>query len=96
MGFGFFKKLKDGFKKGVSWLNKSLKKVQPIAKQILNEAPKVIKNEKIKNYFDTANEIYDVASDGIDAVDEAVNNQNYDAGINWVNKELKPRLKNRF
>ena len=93
MGFGLFKKLKDGFKKGISWISKTLKKIKPITKQILNEVPKVIPNEKIKNYFDTANEIYDVASDGINALDETVNKGNYKAGIDWTKKNLTPMLK---
>ena len=93
MGFGLFKKLKDGFKKGVAWLNKALKKVKPMAKQIINEAPKVIKNDKIKNYFEKANDIYDVSSDGINAVDEAVNKGNYNEIKDWTKANITPRLK---
>ena len=93
MGFGVFKKLKDKIKKGAAWLNTALKKVQPIAKQILNETPKVIKNEKVKNIFSAANDIYDITSDGINAVDEAVNKNNYSDVIDWTKANIAPRLK---
>lgn len=93
MGFGLFKKLKDGFKKGVSWLNQTLKKVKPLAKQILQEAPKIISNERVRNVFEKANDIYDVSSDGIDAIDEAVNKKNYSKAVDWTKANITPRLK---
>ena len=93
MSFGIFKKLKDGFKKGVRWLKNAFNKVKPIAKTIFNEAPKIITNERVKNYFDKANDIYEVSSDGVNALDEAVNNNNYNDAIDWSKRELIPRLK---
>ena len=93
MGFGIFKKLKDGFKKGIRWLKNTFEKIKPITKTILNEAPKIIKNEKVKNYFDTAKDIYEVSSDGINALDEAVNNNNYNQITDWTKANIVPRLK---
>ena len=93
MTFGIFKKLKDGFKKGIRWLKNTIEKIKPITKTILNEAPKIIKNEKVKNYFDTAKDIYEVSSDGINALDEAVNNNNYNQITDWTKANIVPRLK---
>ena len=82
--FGYFKKLKEAFKKGVHWLKNALIKTKPITTTILREAPKIITNERVKNVFDKANDIYEVSSDGINALDEAVNNNNYNDAIDWV------------
>ena len=85
MGFGLFKKLKDFAKKGINWLKGAL----PKAKKIMDAAAPVVKeisNEKVKNYFEMANS-------GIDAINNAVNKHNYDDVKNWVNYEIKPRLK---
>ena len=96
MAFGYFKKLKEGFKKLKPWLQKTLPKVAPIVKTLTQEVPKLTKNEKVKN-------ILDLTNSGIDVIDNAVN-RNYDDephGIlqtinevnDWRNYELKPRLK---
>ena len=85
MGFGLFKKLKDFAKKGINWLKGAL----PKAKKIMDAAAPVVKeisNEKVKNYFEMANS-------GINAFDKAVNKNNYNDVKNWVNYEIKPRLK---
>ena len=42
--------------------------------------------EKVKNYFEMANS-------GIDAINNAVSKRNYNDVKNWVNYEIKPRLK---
>ena len=85
MGFGLFKKLKDFAKKGINWLKGAL----PKAKKIMDAAAPVVKeisNEKVKNYFEMANS-------GIDAINNAVSKRNYNDVKNWVNYEIKPRLK---
>ena len=85
MGFGLFKKLKDFAKKGINWLKGAL----PKAKKIMDAAAPVVKeisNEKVKNYFEMANS-------GIDAINNAVGKHNYNDVKNWVNYEIKPRLK---
>ena len=85
MGFGLFKKLKDFAKKGINWLKGAL----PKAKKIMDAAAPVVKeisNEKVKNYFEMANS-------GIDAINNAASKRNYNDVKNWVNYEIKPRLK---
>lgn len=89
MGFGIFKKLKDKLKKVKSWLSHAL----PKAKTIMNQSAPIVKDLFKNEQFNRA---FDIANDGIIAADEAINKRNYKPGIDWVNKELKPRLKNRF
>ena len=64
MTFGYFKKLKEGFKKLKPWLQKTLPKVAPIVKTITQEVPKYTKNEKVKN-------ILDLTNSGIDVINNA-------------------------
>ena len=85
MGFGLFKKIKDFTKKGINWL----KKITPKAKKFMDTVTPAIKqlpNEKVKNYFDLANS-------GINAIDNAINKQKYDDVKNWINYEIRPKLK---
>ena len=93
MGFGLFKKIKDAAKKFLPKISGIMKKIAPVVKTITQEAPKYTSNEKIKNYLNTADEVFDVANSGINAIDKAVNKNNYTDVKNWVNYEIKPRLK---
>ena len=97
MGFGLFKKLKDFAKKGMNWLKGALpkaKRIMDAAAPVVKELPKYVKNDKVKNYLENANDVFDVTNSGIDAINHAVNKRNYDDVKNWVNYEIKPRLKN--
>ena len=87
--FGIFKKLKDTLKKVKGWLKDSL----PKARAIMNQAAPVIKDILQEPKFNNA---IDIASDGIVAADEAINKKNYNDGINWINKNIKPRLRQGF
>ena len=101
MGFGLFKKIKDAAKKFLPKLSGIMKKIAPVVKTVTQEArkalaegaPKYISNEKVKNYLNTADEIFDVTNSGVDAINNAVNKNDYDDVKNWVNYEIKPRLK---
>ena len=105
MGFGLFKKIKDFAKKGINWLKGALpkaKKIMDAAAPVVKELPKYVKNDKVKNYLENANDVFDVTNSGIDAINNAVNNLKrtpvrnsaYDDVKNWINYEIKPRLKN--
>ena len=97
MGFGLFKKLKDFAKKGINWLKGALpkaKRIMDAAAPIVKELPKYVKNDKVKNYLENANDVFDVTNSGLDAINHAVNKRNYDDVKNWINYEIKPRLKN--
>ena len=89
MGFGIFKKLKDTLKKVKGWLKDSL----PKARAIMNQAAPVIKDILQEPKFNNA---IDIANDGIIAADEAINKKNYNDGVNWINKNIKPRLRQGF
>ena len=100
MGFGLFKKIKDAAKKANSWLKRALPKAKqlmdkaaPVVKTMTQEVPKYVTNKKVKNYLETADEVFDVTNSGINALDDAVNNQKYDDVKNWVNYNITPRLK---
>ena len=86
--FGRYKKLKDWFKKGKSWIQKVLPKAREVIKTAAEIVPKITPNEKVKN-------LLDFTSSGIEAADEAINNHNYNDGINWINHEIPLRLKRR-
>ena len=97
MGFGFFKKIKDFAKKGINWLKGALpkaKRIMDVAAPVVKELPKYVSNEKVKNYLENVNDAFDVTNSGIDAINNAVNKRNYDDVKNWINYEIKPRLKN--
>ena len=87
--FGIFKKLKDTFKKVKGWLKDSL----PKARAIMNQAAPVIKDILQEPKL---NQAIDIANDGIIAADEAINKKNYNDGVNWINKNIKPRLRQGF
>ena len=98
--FGIFKKLKDTFKKVKGWLKDSL----PKARAIMNQAAPVIKDILQEPKFNNA---IDIASDGIVAADdflngneprsgESINKKNYKDGVNWINKNIQPRLRQGF
>ena len=89
MAFGIFKKLKDSLKKVKGWLKDSL----PKARAIMNQAAPVIKDILQEPKFNNA---IDIANDGIIAADEAINKKNYNDGVNWINKNIKPRLRQGF
>ena len=96
MGFGLFKKIKDFAKKGINWLKVALpkaKKIMDTVTPVIKELPKYVKNDKVKNYLENANDVFDVTNSGIDAINNAVNKRNYDDVKNWINYEIKPRLK---
>ena len=97
MGFGLFKKIKDAAKKTINWLKGALpkaKRIMDAAAPVVKELPKYVKNDKVKNYLENANDVFDVTNSGIDAINNAVNKRNYDDVKNWINYEIKPRLKN--
>ena len=60
---------------------------------VVKELPKYVSNEKVKNYLENANHVFDVTNSGLDAINNAVNKHNYDDVKNWINYEIKPRLK---
>ena len=93
MGFGLFKKIKDAAKKFLPKISGIMKKIAPVVKTITQEVPKYTSNEKVKNYFEKADDLFDVTNSGINAFDQAVNKNNYTDVKNWVNYEIKPRLK---
>ena len=100
MGFGLFKKIKDAAKKAGDWLKKALpqaKKVidaaAPVVKTIAQQAPKYISNEKVKNFLNTADDMVGMAQSGVGALDSAVNNHDFTQVKDWVNYNIKPRLK---
>ena len=63
------------------------------AKNLVTEVSRKSSNDKVKNILNSANNIYDVASDGINAVDEAVNKGNYNQIQDWTKANITPRLK---
>ena len=93
MGFGLFKKIKDAAKKFLPKMSGIMKKIAPVVKTITQEAPKYVTNEKVKNYLNTADEIFDVANSGVDAVAKAVNKHDYGEVKDWVNYNIAPKLK---
>ena len=96
MGFGLFKKIKDFAKKGINWLKGALpkaKKILDTVTPVIKELPKYTSNDKIRNYLENANDVFDVTNSGLNAINNAVNKHNYDDVKNWINYEIKPRLK---
>ena len=73
-----------------------MKKIAPVVKTITQEVPKYTSNQKVKNYLDTANDVFDVTNSGINAINNAVNKRNADDVKNWINYEIKPRLKTKY
>ena len=97
MGFGLFKKIKDFAKKGINWLKGALpkaKKIMDAAAPVIKELPKYTSNEKIRNYLENTNDVFNVTNSGLNAINNAVNKRDYNDVKNWVNYEIKPRLKN--
>ena len=95
MGFGLFKKIKDRAKKAAVWLKGLLDKAKPIVKTITQEAPKIIPNKKVINYLDTVNDAFDVTDSGVNAIDQALNHNNYNDVIDWTKQNIAPRLKKK-
>ena len=100
MGFGLFKKIKDAAKKAGDWLKKALPQAKqiidaaaPVVKTITQEVPKYTSNQKVKNFFEDADDIFDEVSSGIGAMDKAVNKHEYGEVKDWVNYNIAPRLK---
>ena len=100
MGFGLFKKIKDAAKRAGDWLKKTLPQAKqiidaaaPVVKTIAQEAPKYIRNDKIKNLLNTADNIVDMAQSGVGALDTAVNKHDYSEVKDWVNYNIAPRLR---
>ena len=92
MGFGRFKKLKDAFIKARKFLSRALPKisegiktVKPIVQELSNQQPR----------FRKVNDLLSSVDDGLDVADDVINHNNTDRMIDWVHKELKPRLKNK-
>ena len=96
-GFGFFKKLKEAYKKFQPWIHKIIPKVQETintVKPIIQEVPKITKNEKVKNFFETTNGAIDLANEGLKLADDVIiKKKTVDDGINWINHNLTPRIK---
>ena len=70
-----------------------MKKIAPVVKTITQEAPKIIPNQKVINYLDTVDDIFDVTDSGVNAVDQALNHNNYNDVIDWTKQNIMPRLK---
>ena len=87
--FGIFKKLKDTFKKVKGWLKDSLPKARAIMNQAVPVVKDILQEPKI-------NQAIDIENDGIIAADEAINKKNYKDATNWINKNIKPRLRQGF
>ena len=102
MGWGIFKKIKDGFNKAKKWLkgnapkiNRYIKSAKPIVKNIFNEIGNNTDNEKLKLGLGKASQYFDVASDGFDKFDQSLQSGNYDDITNWTTANIAPILKNR-
>ena len=100
MGFGLFKKVKDRLKQFKPWLQKVIpkvteviKKVTPVVKNLLDETPDFNGKTKVR-------EVFDVANDGANLVDNVISNHKANLKISsslidWTKQNLAPRLKQR-
>ena len=90
--FGRFKKIKDALKKAKNFLANSLPKLKRFMTQAKPYVYKAIdesgnpKLKKVNNYFD-------IADEGIGALDEAINRKNYSKIKDWTKTNIAPRLK---
>jgi len=94
--FGIYKKLKDGAKKASNWLKKYIPKAREVinyAKPIIQELPKITKQPKVKNLFETTNDALDLTDSGLELADDVINKRKSLNDINWVNYNISPRLK---
>ena len=98
--FGRFKKIKDCFKKTKNFLANAMPKLKrfmnnaaPVVKSVLDESQKYITNDKTKNSLKKVNNYFDIANDGIDAFDDALNRKSYNKIKDWTKTNIKPRLK---
>ena len=95
MAWGIFKKIKDGVNKAKKWLSNNLpkinrvfKKAKPIVKNVLDEASNYSKNEKLKYGFGKAKDILDITDDGLDALDDALNKNEYGKVKDWTKMNI--------
>ena len=93
MGFGFFKKVKDAFKKTKNWV----RKVLPKARDVVSKATPFVKNVldvmPQNNKLAKVNDILDLTNQGLGVADDAVNKGNYKDAIDWTKANIVPKLK---
>ena len=89
MGFGIFKKIKDAIKKTRNWLQNALPKARKVIEQVKPIIPAFVPENKRKKVEDVIN----VIDTGAEAADDILNRNNPKKAIDWVNYEIKPRLK---
>ena len=89
MGFGIFKKIKDAFKKAKNWLQRALPTARKVIEQAKPLIPALIPENKRKKVEDVIN----IIDSGTEAADDYLNRNDSKKAINWINYEIKPRLK---
>ena len=99
MGFGIFKKLKDGFKKAAKWMKYKvinpaidvIKKTKPILEKVdLKPLKPYIPN------YDKVNEIKNKAlefSDDVINLDNRLKNNDINGAVEYAGRKFIPRLK---
>ena len=107
MGFGFFKKLKDGFNKARKFISNKVinpavnmvKKVQPVLKKLdLNTIKPIVDgfNPNLAGKIDKLDQIKNKAieySDDVINLDNMVKNKDYTGAIEYAGHQFIPRLK---
>ena len=74
-------------------LKRIMTQAAPVVHNLFDESQKYIKNDKIKNNLKKVNNYFDIANDGVGALDDAINRKNYTQIKDWTKANIKPRLK---
>lgn len=93
MGFGLFKKLKDGFKKATKWLKEKV--INPTI-DIMKKTKPILEKIDLKPINPRLDEIKDKAlefSDDVINVDDRLKNKDYNGVIEYAGRKFIPRLK---
>ena len=91
MGFGLFKKLKDGFRKATKWLRNSV--IKPAIEVIKKTKPIL---EKIEFNNDELDKMKNKAlefSDDVINLDNRLKNNDYSGVVEYAGRKFIPRLK---
>ena len=93
MGFGLFKKLKDGFRKARKWLRNSF--VKP-AIEVIKKTKPILEKVDLKPINPSLEEMKDKVlelSDDVINVDNKLKNKDYSGVIEYAGRKFIPRLK---
>jgi len=88
MGFGLFKKLKDGFRKATKWIKPAIEVIKK-TKPILEKVDLKPINPSLEEMKDKVLEF----SDAVINVDNKLKNKDYSGVIEYAGRKFIPRLK---